>query len=80
MTEEQQKELEIQLTCYMLEKHTQDECAGFIDGFKEALSLFAVSRRSEQLNCDHEWRVDTFDCYGFPAFKYCDKCCKKEAV
>lgn len=43
MTEEQQKELEIQLTCYMLEKHTQDECAGFIDGFKKALSLFAVS-------------------------------------
>ena len=43
MTEEQQKEFEIQLTCYMLEKHTQDECAGFIDGFKKALSLFAVS-------------------------------------
>lgn len=43
MTEEQKKELEIQLTCYMLEKHTQDECAGFIDGFKKALSLFDVS-------------------------------------
>lgn len=43
MTLEQEKELEIQLTCYMLEKHTQDECAGFIDGFKKALSLFAVS-------------------------------------
>lgn len=39
MTEEQ-KELEIQLTCYMLEKHTQDECIGFINGFKKAFSLF----------------------------------------
>jgi hypothetical protein len=43
MTKEQKKELEIQLTCYMLEKHTQDECAGFIDGFEKALTLFASS-------------------------------------
>lgn len=46
----------------------------------EQLRKHAVSGRSEQLNCDHEWRVDKFDCYGFPAEKYCDKCCKKEAV
>ena len=51
MTDEQQKELEVQLTCYMLEKHTQDECIGFIDGFKKALSLFAVVGRSEQFVC-----------------------------
>lgn len=44
MTEEQQKkELEIALTNYIALKHTQEECVGFIDGFKEALSLFAVS-------------------------------------
>ncbi len=43
MTEEQQKkELEIALTSYIALKHTQEECIGFIDGFKEALSLFAV--------------------------------------
>lgn len=36
--------------------------------------------RMEQLNCDHEWRVDTFDCYGFPTEQYCDKCDKKEAI
>lgn len=50
MTEEQQKkELEIALTSYIALKHTQEECVGFIDGFKEALSLFAVSGRSELL-------------------------------
>ena len=44
MTKEQQKkELEIALTSYIALKHNQDECIGFIDGFKEALSLFAVS-------------------------------------
>lgn len=46
----------------------------------QQLRKYAVSGRSEQLNCDHEWRVDKFDCYGFPAEKYCDKCCKNEAV
>lgn len=51
----------------------------WIDEYNQ-LSQPAVSGRSEQLNCDHEWRVDTFDCFGFPAFKYCDKCCKREAV
>ena len=44
------------------------------------LRVTDVSGRSELLNCDHEWRVDKFDCYGFPAEKYCDKCCKIEAV
>lgn len=45
--------------------------------------LFAQSqkqREPEQLNCDHEWKVDTFDCYGFPTEQYCDKCNKKESI
>ena len=54
--------------------------ADFIAGFEKALSLFAVSGQSEQLNCDHEWRVDKFDCYGFPTEKYCDICGEIEAV
>lgn len=56
-----------------------EELEKYIDHL-EALRQPDVSRRSEQLNCDHEWKVDKFDCYGFPAEKYCDKCCKKEAV
>lgn len=59
MTEEQQKkELEIALTSYIALKHNQDECSGFIDGFKEALSLFAVSGRSEQLKAFQGWQLD----------------------
>lgn len=46
----------------------------------EQLRIHDVVGRSEQLNCDHEWKVDKFDCYGFPAEKYCDKCGKIEAV
>ena len=66
MTEEQQKkELEIALTSYIALNHNQDECIGFIDGFKEALSLFAVSGQSEQLpnscECDN---VETFNGWG----------------
>ena len=53
MTEEQQKkELEIALTSYIALKHNQDECIGFIAGFKEALSLFAVSGSSTINRCN----------------------------
>jgi hypothetical protein len=49
---EKNKELEIALTTYIALKHSQEECAGFIDGFKEAQALQLlqtdVSMRSEQ--------------------------------
>lgn len=47
---------------------------------QEQLAAPAVVGQSEQLNCDHEWKCDTFDCYGFPVEKYCEKCGKKEAI
>ena len=37
--EKQTKELEIALTTYIAMKHNQDECSGFIDGFKKAMKL-----------------------------------------
>ena len=43
------------LTAYINEKHNQDKCTGFIDGYNAALSkvknlgLFDVSKRSELL-------------------------------
>ena len=49
-----------------------------IDDFEK--QLHNVVGRSEQLNCDHEWKVDTFDWYGFQIEQYCDKCDKKEAI
>jgi hypothetical protein len=33
------KELAIHLTKYIKEKHTQQECNGYIDGFKQAMSI-----------------------------------------
>ena len=44
------------------------------------LVLFDVVGRSEQLNCDHEWKVEAFDCYGMPYEQYCEHCGKKEAI
>lgn len=44
------------------------------------LVLFDVVGRSEQLNCDHEWKVEAFDCYGMPYERYCEHCGKKEAI
>ena len=44
------------------------------------LRLFGVVGRSEQLKCDHEWKVEAFDCYGTPYEQYCEHCGKKEAI
>lgn len=46
----------------------------------QALSLGAVVGQSEQLNCDHEWKVEAFNCYGMPYEQYCEHCGKKEAI
>ncbi len=44
MTPSEKKELEIALTSYIALKHTQEECIGFIDGFKEAVKLFSQEK------------------------------------
>lgn len=46
----------------------------------EQLRQYNVVRQSEQLNCEHEWKVEGFDCYGFPISKYCEKCNAKEEI
>lgn len=43
-------------------------------------SIPAVVGQSEQLNCEHDWRVDYYDHFGFPASKFCDKCNTREAI
>jgi hypothetical protein len=30
--------------------------------------------------CEHEWRVDTFDHFGSPVERYCEKCDMKEGL
>ena len=42
--------------------------------------LKTQEKQSEQLNCQHEWKVEAFDCYGMPYEQYCEHCGKKEAI
>ena len=55
-------------------------CNAYLDGYNQALRTPDVVGRSEQLNCEHEWKVESFDCYGMPYEKYCEHCGKKEAI
>lgn len=42
------KELEKELTVFINEKHTQEECTGFISGFEKAIELFSWIEFSKQ--------------------------------
>lgn len=33
-----------------------------------------------ELNCEHDWLVDYYDHFGFPASRFCDKCNTREAI
>ena len=35
---------------------------------------------SGELNCEHDWLVDMYDHFGFPASRFCDKCNAREAI
>ena len=35
---------------------------------------------SGELNCEHDWLVDMYDHFGFPASRFCDKCNTREAI
>ncbi len=50
------------------------------DALYEQLPIHNIVGQSEQLNCDHEWKVEAFDCYGMPYEQYCEHCGKKEAI
>jgi len=49
---DEKKILADSLNDYIKKKHTQDECIGFIDGFKEALRQYAIikSKNENKLN------------------------------
>lgn len=64
------KELEIALTCYITEKHTQEECTGFIAGFEalqevvENINYDTVLETVACINCDHECNKEASFCEG----------------
>ena len=72
MTEEtfEERALADDLTAYVNNKHTQEECIGFIDGYKAALAklknlrLGVVVGQSEQLfcKCGFEKKGNTVPC------------------
>lgn len=55
----------------------RDHFYGFIAGFEKALRQPPVSG---ELNCEHDWLVDMYDHFGFPASRFCDKCNTREAI
>ena len=65
-----------------LKRHpmSSEELQNVLCDFAEALRIHDVVGQSEQLNCDHEWKVEAFDCYGMPYEQYCEHCGKKEAI
>jgi hypothetical protein len=64
----EEKLLADSLETYIRDKHTQEECIGFIDGFKEALRQFAVIKSV----CDHDKIEVEADHMGNT--HYCKKC------
>jgi hypothetical protein len=40
------------------------------------LRLFGVM----ESDCQHDWLVDMYDNFGFPASRYCDKCDLRQSV
>ena len=49
----------------------------FLETVEEALRQPLVSG---ELNCEHDWLVDMYDHFGFPASRFCDKCNTREAI
>jgi hypothetical protein len=55
------------------------------DGMKKSI-LDAINEALRQqpvigeLNCDHDYLVDMYDHFGFPASRVCDKCSRREAI
>jgi hypothetical protein len=64
----------------ILQNFRNDESYNELNAVDDILRLFNVVGQSEQLNCEHEWKVEAFDCHGMPYEQYCEHCGKKESV
>lgn len=56
-----------------------DNIPAYADWLENKLSL-RQPPVSGQLNCEHDWLVDMYDHFGFPASRFCDKCNTREAI
>lgn len=64
-------------TCYT------DRGTYYVSELAKLMEEYAVLRQplvSGELNCEHDWLVDMYDHFGFPASRFCDKCSTREAI
>lgn len=56
------------------------EIEAFCEGKQLSKPVLRQPLVSGELNCEHDWLVDMYDHFGFPASRFCDKCSTREAI
>ena len=56
------------------------ELEAFCEGKRLPKPVLRQTDVSGELNCDHDYLVDMYDHFGFPASRVCDKCGRREAI
>lgn len=56
------------------------ELEAFCEGKRLPKPVLRQAGVSGELNCEHDWLVDYYDHFGFPASRFCDKCNTREAI
>lgn len=77
--EEYKQWLEQQIEGCLNDKDLQREHWAFCKAYEKFTSL-RQPLVSGELNCEHDWLVDMYDHFGFPASRFCDKCNTREAI
>ena len=77
--EEYKKWLEQQIERCLNDKDLQREHWAFCKAYEKFTAL-RQPLVSGELNCEHDWLVDMYDHFGFPASRFCDKCNTREAI
>ena len=77
--EEYKQWLEQQIERCLNDKDLQREHWAFCKAYEKFTAL-CQPLVSGELNCEHDWLVDMYDHFGFPASRFCDKCNTREAI
>ena len=79
--EEYIKCLENKIGVCLEDKDLQREHWAFCQALKKYRELaLRQPLVSGELNCEHDWLVDMYDHFGFPASRFCYKCNTREAI
>ena len=77
--EEYKQWLEQQIERCLKDKDLQREHWAFCKAYEKFTALHQQPVSGE-LNCEHNWLVEYYDHFGFPASMFCDKCNTREAI